>query len=134
MRTALHRFCLNVGWLYTRLVASNSLSHEDAPETPSDDERPTEESSLIQRKPKTTLSDSIEEFMSMCVLPEPSIAVLLTVVRALMLLCEQGAASSDQATRAAGSAQADNARAATERTLPDQVVPFHLDQHAEDLG
>lgn len=61
------RFCLNIGWLYTRLVASNSFSLEAVQEGFDEDE-PTEESSLIPRKPKTTLSNSIEEFMSMCVL------------------------------------------------------------------
>jgi len=61
------RFCLNVGWLYTRLVASNSFSSE-APLEEEAEADPTEESSLIPRRPKTVLNNSIEEFMAMCVI------------------------------------------------------------------
>lgn len=60
------RFCLNIGWLYTRLVASNSFSAEAAQEV---QPHPTEESSLIPRQQRTALSNSIEEFMSMWVSP-----------------------------------------------------------------
>ncbi|KAI0032892.1 Fusaric acid resistance protein-like-domain-containing protein [Vararia minispora EC-137] len=62
---ALGEFCLNIGWLYTRLAASNSF----APKPPSAGEdglvSATEETALVPRKPKTELSNSIEEFMAM---------------------------------------------------------------------
>ncbi|KAI0319004.1 Fusaric acid resistance protein-like-domain-containing protein [Amylostereum chailletii] len=60
---ALGEFCLNLGWLYTRLVASNSFSPDLPPED--EDEAPTEETALVPRKPKTRLSNSVEEFMAM---------------------------------------------------------------------
>jgi hypothetical protein len=64
------RFCLNIGWLYTRLVASNSF----LPENPTDasvvveDDGPNEETPLLPRR----LNNSVEEFMAMyvaCFLP-----------------------------------------------------------------
>ncbi|KAI0047932.1 hypothetical protein FA95DRAFT_1558591 [Auriscalpium vulgare] len=74
----LGEFCLNVGWLYTRLVASNSYSPGEpglrvAPEDRGDETgdgddgeaSPTEQTSLIPRRAKTVLSNSIEEFMAM---------------------------------------------------------------------
>ena len=59
-----------MGWLYTRLAASNSLNAEDAQALTSedDDEEPTEESALVPRRRRTVLSNSVEEFMAMCVL------------------------------------------------------------------
>ena len=57
-----------MGWLYTRLAASNSLNAEDAQAivlTSEDDEEPTEESALVPRRRKTVLSNSVEEFMAM---------------------------------------------------------------------
>ncbi|KAH9023559.1 hypothetical protein EDB83DRAFT_2429280 [Lactarius deliciosus] len=45
-------FCLNIGWLYTRLVASNSFSPENPMERPA---------LLLPR----TLNNSVEEFMAM---------------------------------------------------------------------
>ena len=59
-----------MGWLYTRLAASNSLNAEDAQAivlTSEDDEEPTEESALVPRRRKTMLSNSVEEFMAMYV-------------------------------------------------------------------
>ena len=55
-------FCLNIGWLYTRLVASNSFApeyHEDCRESGDDVTRPTR------------LTNSIHEFMAMyiCLFP-----------------------------------------------------------------
>ena len=61
-----------MGWLYTRLAASNSLNAEDAQAivlTSEDDDEPTEESSLVPRRRKTMLSNSVEEFMAMYALP-----------------------------------------------------------------
>ena len=68
------RFCLNVGWLYTRLVAFNSAgdgtdsffdedeastsTHTPAPQTPT-------ESSTLLRRNKFRMSHSIQHFMSM---------------------------------------------------------------------
>lgn len=54
-------FCLNIGWLYTRLVASNSYSPENPTEVDSDHEDPNEETALLPRK----LNKSVEEFMAM---------------------------------------------------------------------
>ncbi|KAI9447166.1 Fusaric acid resistance protein-like-domain-containing protein [Russula earlei] len=58
----LGEFCLNIGWLYTHLVASNSFSSEDRTDgaEPEADE-PNEETALLPRK----LNNSIEEFMAM---------------------------------------------------------------------
>ncbi|KAJ7354534.1 Fusaric acid resistance protein-like-domain-containing protein [Mycena albidolilacea] len=60
---ALGEFCLNIGWLYTRLVASNSYapsSAEVAEEYEGDSE--TETGAL---SPEKKLSNSIKEFMAM---------------------------------------------------------------------
>ncbi|ETW81116.1 putative aromatic acid exporter [Heterobasidion irregulare TC 32-1] len=61
---ALGDFCLNIGWLYTRLVISNSFSPE--PERHEEtDTNVTEETSLIPKRRRTALDNSIEEFMAM---------------------------------------------------------------------
>lgn len=64
------RFCLNIGWLYTRLVAFNSTgddadsfddgtpAHTPTPSTPT-------ESSTLLRRNKIRMSHSIQRFMSM---------------------------------------------------------------------
>ena len=66
------RFCLNVGWLYTRLVAFNSMG-DDADSFFNEDEAsahtpaplaPTESSTLLKRN-KIRMSHSIQHFMSM---------------------------------------------------------------------
>ncbi|EIN11240.1 hypothetical protein PUNSTDRAFT_61905 [Punctularia strigosozonata HHB-11173 SS5] len=66
-------FCLNLGWLYTRLVAHNSFA-TDPPRVTNgeddndddDDDHPTEETSLLARKTAATkLNNSISEFMAM---------------------------------------------------------------------
>jgi hypothetical protein len=61
-------FCLNIGWLYTHLVAANSgiprVEHdidEDEPEMQSSDEM----TSLLPKSAKAKLSKSIQEFMAM---------------------------------------------------------------------
>ncbi|KAG1725283.1 Fusaric acid resistance protein-like-domain-containing protein [Suillus paluster] len=61
-------FCLNIGWLYTHLVAANSGAHhvtddtdEDEPET----QTPDEDTSLLPKSAKARLSKSIQEFMAM---------------------------------------------------------------------
>lgn len=63
-----HRFCLNIGWLYTRLVASNSSFAEnfaenemDGGEVGGDHPNPNEETPLLPRR----LNNSVEEFMAM---------------------------------------------------------------------
>jgi len=62
---SLSEFCLNIGWLYTRLVASNSF----APEYQQDDDARTGSSThhftSLRRLPPTRLSNSIHEFMAM---------------------------------------------------------------------
>ena len=66
------RFCLNVGWLYTRLVAFNSAG-DDADSFFAEDEvpahtpappTPTESSALLRRN-NLRMSHSIQQFMSM---------------------------------------------------------------------
>ena len=66
------RFCLNVGWLYTRLVAFNSTG-DDTDSFFEEDEvshrtpapsAPTESSTLLRRN-KLRMSRSIQHFMSM---------------------------------------------------------------------
>ncbi|KAH8825581.1 hypothetical protein DL96DRAFT_1711406 [Flagelloscypha sp. PMI_526] len=69
---SLSEFCLNIGWLYTRLVASNSYSpeyHDEGNSSDQEDE-PDERTALI-RKPKNKSkalmknNNSVEEFMAM---------------------------------------------------------------------
>ena len=69
---ALLRFCLNVGWLYTRLVAFNSTGDDadnffDEDEAPSHTPAPLDptESSTLLRRNKIKMSRSIQHFMSM---------------------------------------------------------------------
>ena len=59
-----HRFCLNIGWLYTRLVAFNSFSDEEFHlHAINEEDNPTEESHLLHVNP--ALSHSIQHFMAM---------------------------------------------------------------------
>ena len=65
------RFCLNIGWLYTRLVAFNSAGDgtdsffdEDGTSTSTHTPTPTESSTLLRRN-KIRMSHSIQHFMSM---------------------------------------------------------------------
>ncbi|CDO69695.1 hypothetical protein BN946_scf184851.g83 [Trametes cinnabarina] len=61
---ALGEFCLNVGWLYTRLVAFNSFADHDVRlHTIEEEDSPTEETSLLRVNP--ALSHSIQHFMAM---------------------------------------------------------------------
>ncbi|EGO00416.1 hypothetical protein SERLA73DRAFT_52646 [Serpula lacrymans var. lacrymans S7.3] len=65
---ALGEFCLNIGWLYTRLVASNSGMTDilDEPEDNSGGRSPPNEgTSLLSKPARARLSDSILEFMAM---------------------------------------------------------------------
>ncbi|KXN90635.1 hypothetical protein AN958_03875 [Leucoagaricus sp. SymC.cos] len=58
---ALGEFCLNMGWLYTRLVASNSYSPEPGPLR-----EPGEEAALlIEHDQDIKMKESIHEFMAM---------------------------------------------------------------------
>jgi hypothetical protein len=69
----MRRFCSNIGWLYTRLVASNSyspLSREVAEEY----EGPDNETQALSPE-HVRLSSSIKEFMAMCVFPEFSTGI-----------------------------------------------------------
>lgn len=67
------RFCLNIGWLYTRLVAFNSggddadsFFDEDEASTPTHAAMPTPtEGSALLRHNKIRMSRSIQHFMSM---------------------------------------------------------------------
>ncbi|KAL1743411.1 Fusaric acid resistance protein-like-domain-containing protein [Schizophyllum fasciatum] len=58
---ALGEFCLNLGWLYTRLVASNSFSPQRRPEE--EDGHVDETTSLL--KPTHRLNSSVQDFMAM---------------------------------------------------------------------
>jgi hypothetical protein len=67
------RFCLNIGWLYTRLVAFNSAGDdaesffdedEALTSTPATMSTPTERSTLLRHN-KNRMSRSIQHFMSM---------------------------------------------------------------------
>lgn len=60
---ALGEFCLNIGWLYTRLVASNSFAPEYHHQHECNED--SEISLLPGRVPTTRLNNSIQEFMSM---------------------------------------------------------------------
>ncbi|KAH9017314.1 Fusaric acid resistance protein-like-domain-containing protein [Lactarius pseudohatsudake] len=56
-------FCLNIGWLYTRLVASNSFSPENPMEVADSElDDPNEETALLLPR---TQNKSVEEFMAM---------------------------------------------------------------------
>ncbi|KAJ6456388.1 Fusaric acid resistance protein-like-domain-containing protein [Mycena sanguinolenta] len=59
---ALGEFCLNIGWLYTRLVASNSYA-TDSTEVAEEYEGPDSEVHALS--PEKKLSNSIKEFMAM---------------------------------------------------------------------
>ncbi|KAF4597849.1 hypothetical protein EYR38_006240 [Pleurotus pulmonarius] len=65
---SLGEFCLNMGWLYTRLVASNSYFTEAQDDhrrqllNPNDE---TRDNALASLSPQESLSNSIREFMSM---------------------------------------------------------------------
>lgn len=61
------RFCLNIGWLYTRLVASYSYAPEIVSPGDEDDDSPIEETPLLSRAATTKLNNSIQEFMAMLV-------------------------------------------------------------------
>lgn len=64
LTVALGEFCLNIGWLYTRLVASNSFAPEYRADGARDESQ--SESSLVLRNSQTTrLHNSIQEFMAM---------------------------------------------------------------------
>lgn len=58
---ALGEFCLNLGWLYTRLVASNSFSPQHHPEE--EDGLADETTSLLKQSRR--LNSSVQEFMAM---------------------------------------------------------------------
>lgn len=65
--TITYRFCLNIGWLYTRLVAFNS--GENSGPTPNigqiEGSEPTEVTNLLTRTANSHLNQSIVEFMAM---------------------------------------------------------------------
>ncbi|KAG0696971.1 Fusaric acid resistance protein-like-domain-containing protein [Suillus ampliporus] len=61
-------FCLNIGWLYTHLVAANSGGYRVADDTDDDEpetQPPDEETLLLPKSAKAKLSKSIQEFMAM---------------------------------------------------------------------
>ncbi|KAK0194889.1 hypothetical protein F5146DRAFT_1023261 [Armillaria mellea] len=67
---ALGEFCLNIGWLYTRLVAANSFAPEYREESDDDDSHAasTEDVALLgsgHPSGRTTLNNSVQEFMAM---------------------------------------------------------------------
>lgn len=68
------RFCLNIGWLYTRLVASNSFAPEYHGGNEQNEGR-AEGNALVRSSLQITrLHNSIHEFMAMCVslfIPRP---------------------------------------------------------------
>ena len=62
-QTSVNRFCLNIGWLYTRLVASNSFApvyRETGDADPVNSNRTSARHSATSR-----LANSIQEFMAM---------------------------------------------------------------------
>ncbi len=62
------RFCLNIGWLYTRLVAFNSFENQPSVSighTETNPSSPTEATSLLGTSANVYLTDSITEFMAM---------------------------------------------------------------------
>ncbi|KAJ7252108.1 Fusaric acid resistance protein-like-domain-containing protein [Mycena haematopus] len=59
---ALGEFCLNIGWLYTRLVASNSYATDS---TEVAEEYEDADSEMRALSPEKKLSNSIKEFMAM---------------------------------------------------------------------
>ncbi|KAG6842094.1 hypothetical protein C0991_002748 [Blastosporella zonata] len=61
---ALGEFCLNIGWLYTRLVASNSFAPEYRSEADGDEHEMTS-ANVTAPSQSTKLNNSIKEFMSM---------------------------------------------------------------------
>jgi hypothetical protein len=68
LMVALGDFSLNIGWLYTRLVASNSFAPEYR--RPDNQDEHTAETSLVGSNLQTTkLHNSIQEFMAMYVAP-----------------------------------------------------------------
>jgi hypothetical protein len=67
----LSRFCLNIGWLYTRLVASNSNSSEvenDVNDDSGDFSGAVGGVSSLSRPAFKRLSNSIQQFMAMYVI------------------------------------------------------------------
>ncbi|KAG5645197.1 hypothetical protein DXG03_006715 [Asterophora parasitica] len=60
---ALSEFCLNIGWLYSRLVASNSFAPEYYSDSEGNDAERT--SRLSAPSQSTKLNNSIKEFMAM---------------------------------------------------------------------
>ncbi|OAX36222.1 hypothetical protein K503DRAFT_695534 [Rhizopogon vinicolor AM-OR11-026] len=61
-------FCLNIGWLYTYLVAANSGMHDATDDTDEDEpaaNTPDEATPLLPKSVKAKLSKSIQEFMAM---------------------------------------------------------------------
>ncbi|KAI0798617.1 Fusaric acid resistance protein-like-domain-containing protein [Irpex lacteus] len=60
---ALGEFCLNIGWLYTRLVAFNSWENSSGPLIGSVEPSPSETTALLQAREH--LNESIVEFMAM---------------------------------------------------------------------
>ncbi|KAG7439468.1 uncharacterized protein BT62DRAFT_913494 [Guyanagaster necrorhizus] len=67
---ALGEFCLNIGWLYTRLVAANSFAPEYREDSDDDDSHAasSEDVALLgsdRTSGRTTLNNSIREFMAM---------------------------------------------------------------------
>src|SRR5215471_1588078 len=61
------RFCLKMGWLYTRLVAANSFFTE-AQDIANEEDRAlwvSQGTSSLSTHVRSRLSDSIQEFMSM---------------------------------------------------------------------
>lgn len=64
----MNRFCLNIGWLYTRLVASNSFAPEYREEPDEDESHDAlvEGVNLVGTQTGLTrLNNSIQEFMAM---------------------------------------------------------------------
>jgi hypothetical protein len=67
---SLYRFCLNLGWLYTRLVASNSFAPEyhaaDGNNEIEDEDANLDGVTLLHApSQRTRLNNSIKEFMAM---------------------------------------------------------------------
>ena len=90
------RFCLNIGWLYTRLVASNSgldqLNDADTCDSADRGTAPGEGTPLLSKSASAMLHSSIHEFMAMYVFQALCNRCMITTpFRSL-----QGATSPDQ--------------------------------------
>ena len=117
-------FCLNIGWLYTRLVADNSWEAAAPAIGSIENSEPTEITFLLAGSPH--LNESVFEFMAMY--------VVVLVLQRLAHLFAQGAPSANQTHRTAGSASSDAARASPQGPIPGEALPLNTHEPPDDPG